>query len=185
MKKQRKAYSSNAEILCKLANLHEMPTIIMEWRKLRHLISCYLDLLSLHSFYDARFSMNRIYSTILQTSAPTGRLAMNCTFFYYHIILIHIFNNYLDPNLQSISNEVTFALPPSAFLKAMTTDSNTSLDLLKNSESNGSDEKKTNKKSGSGSNDTDPNVSALGELGIFINIIILIIIRFLLIWLTL
>lgn len=90
MKRQRKAFSSNAEILCKLANLHEMPTIIMEWRKLRHLISCYVDLLSLHSFYDDRFKMNRIYSTILQTSAPTGRLAMNCMSFLYFFIYLFI-----------------------------------------------------------------------------------------------
>lgn len=78
VKRARKAYSSKAEILCKLADRHEMPTIIMEWRKLRHLSSHYVDILALHSFYDSRYGMHRIYSTISQTSAPTGRLAMNC-----------------------------------------------------------------------------------------------------------
>ncbi len=82
VKRARKAHSTKSEILCKLADRHEMPTIIMEWRKLRHLNSNYIDILDLHSFYDSRFNMHRIYSTILQTSAPTGRLAMNCMFYY-------------------------------------------------------------------------------------------------------
>lgn len=68
--------------------------------------------------------------------------------------------------MQSISNEVTFALPPASFLKAKNSGSDeTSLDLLKNSESNGSDEAKSNSKK-SGSGNSDPNASALGDLGI-------------------
>jgi len=65
----------------------------------------------------------------------------------------------LDPNLQSISNEVVFSLPPPSFMKARTTEADASLDLLKNSENSGSGDKGSKK----GSNEVDP---VTGDLGI-------------------
>lgn len=101
--------------------------MILEFRKLSHLINVYLDPLPHFAFPDKRFHdegtqlvnfvaqncvnynmlslsltggkpMKRIFTTILQTAAATGRLA------------------FTDPNLQSISHEVSF-IPVSGELR--------------------------------------------------------------------
>jgi len=64
----------------KLLHLHEMPGIILEHRRLSHLINVYLDTLYEHCFFNKRFGMHRIYATTMQTAVPTGRLAMECMY---------------------------------------------------------------------------------------------------------
>ncbi|KAL6058785.1 DNA-directed DNA polymerase [Balamuthia mandrillaris] len=87
----QKKKSTASDILFQLQPLHRLPSIVLEHRKLSHLKHTYIEALPPFAFEDTRFNgMHRIYSTILQTAAATGRLA------------------FTDPNLQSIAHDVRF-----------------------------------------------------------------------------
>lgn len=77
-------------VLNKLKYLHPLPDIILQHRKLSLLLQRYLDILNKYAFFDTRFQMKRIFSTISQTTVPTGRLAFD------------------NPNLQAIAHPVSF-----------------------------------------------------------------------------
>lgn len=49
-----------------------------------------MDILSKYAFFNSNYKMYRVYTTVLQTAVPTGRLAMT------------------NPNLQAITHSVTF-----------------------------------------------------------------------------
>lgn len=88
--KKRKHPTTSADVLEKLINLHPFPSILLEHRKLTHLLTHYMDILSKFAHFDLFQNMHRIYSTIQQTVVPTGRLA------------------FTNPNLQAITHPVTF-----------------------------------------------------------------------------
>ncbi len=90
-KKQKLHPSTTAEVLEKLAQFHPLPLLILEHRKLTHLLTHYIDILAKFAFYAEKHNMHRIFATILQTVVPTGRLA------------------FTDPNLQAITHAVSFA----------------------------------------------------------------------------
>eukprot|EP01119_Soliformovum_irregulare_P017101 TRINITY_DN502_c3_g1_i1.p1 TRINITY_DN502_c3_g1~~TRINITY_DN502_c3_g1_i1.p1 ORF type:complete len:706 (-),score=223.71 TRINITY_DN502_c3_g1_i1:759-2876(-) len=89
-KRKKNHLSTSADILLKLQSEHPLPGIILQHRKVSHLQNHYIDILGKYAFFDEKLKMARIYSTILQTTVPTGRLA------------------FTDPNLQAITHEVTF-----------------------------------------------------------------------------
>lgn len=70
IKKTKTGYSTNAEVLQRLAKDHEIAEALLEHRKLAKLINTYTDVLSRE--LDAR--TGRIHTTIQQTVGATGRL---------------------------------------------------------------------------------------------------------------
>ncbi|EFA81626.1 DNA polymerase theta short isoform [Heterostelium album PN500] len=89
----KESYSTNAHHLETISHEHPFPNILMEYRKLSHHINNYADELRKYCYRSTDNSM-RIYSTILQTIVPTGRLAM------------------VFPNLQSIAHPIEFKVAP-------------------------------------------------------------------------
>ncbi|EGG21372.1 DNA polymerase theta short isoform [Cavenderia fasciculata] len=73
------------------------PKMLIEWRKLSHHLLNYVHVLFKFGYYNPDYEMMRIYTTIMQTNVPTGRLAMTY------------------PNLQSIANAFTFRESPISF----------------------------------------------------------------------
>jgi DNA polymerase-1 len=79
-RKTKTGYSTDSEVLESLAERHEFPRRLLEWRSLTKLKSTYLDALPAAQDPEDR----RVHTTFEQTGAATGRLAS------------------LDPNLQNI-----------------------------------------------------------------------------------
>ncbi len=80
VKKTKTGYSTDMEVLEQLKNLHEIPSLVLEYRTLAKIRSTYVDVLP--GMVDPRDG--RIHSTFHQTQAATGRLSSS------------------DPNLQNI-----------------------------------------------------------------------------------
>jgi len=80
VKKTKTGYSTDVEVLEQLKNLHEIPSLVLEYRTLAKIRSTYVDVLP--GTVDPRDG--RIHSTFHQTQAATGRLSSS------------------DPNLQNI-----------------------------------------------------------------------------------
>ena len=74
------AYSTGADILEELAQTHDLPARVLDWRQLTKLKSTYTDALIEHIDPQSR----RVHTTFTMTAANTGRLSSN------------------DPNLQNI-----------------------------------------------------------------------------------
>lgn len=79
MKKTKTGYSTDVEVLQKLAILHDLPAIILNYREVAKLKSTYVDVLP--ELADAE---DRVHTNYQQTVAATGRLSSS------------------DPNLQNI-----------------------------------------------------------------------------------
>ncbi len=77
---EKKAYSTDQEVLQELAKVHIVPRLIMKYRELFKLKSTYID--ALPSYINPK--TGRVHTTFSQTSAATGRLAS------------------YDPNLQNV-----------------------------------------------------------------------------------
>jgi DNA polymerase-1 len=80
VKKTKTGYSTDVEVLEQLKSLHEIPSLVLEYRTLAKIRSTYVDVLP--GLVDPRDG--RIHSTFNQTQAATGRLSSS------------------DPNLQNI-----------------------------------------------------------------------------------
>jgi DNA polymerase-1 len=80
IKKTKTGYSTDAEVLEKLAPLHQLPAKILEYRQLAKLKSTYVD--GLQSLVSPR--TGKVYTTFNQTITATGRLSST------------------EPNLQNI-----------------------------------------------------------------------------------
>ncbi len=80
IKKTKTGFSTDEEVLTRLAGQHPLPALILEYRQIAKLKSTYIDALPL--MIDARD--NKIHATFNQTGAETGRLSSN------------------NPNLQNI-----------------------------------------------------------------------------------
>jgi len=79
-KKTKTGYSTDVEVLERLKDLHEIPSLVLEYRTLAKIRSTYVDVLP--GRIDPRDG--RIHTTLHQTQAATGRLSSS------------------DPNLQNI-----------------------------------------------------------------------------------
>lgn len=79
IKKTKTGFSTDEEVLTKLASKHALPALILEYRQLAKLKSTYID--ALPQMVD---SSSRIHASFNQTGAETGRLSSN------------------NPNLQNI-----------------------------------------------------------------------------------
>ena len=86
--------SCNKEILEMLADLHPLPKIIIEYRTLSKFLQTYVEPLPRMTARDKYFCIERIHSSVLQTSTATGRLAMTW------------------PNLQSVNKSIAFEPVP-------------------------------------------------------------------------
>ena len=53
-KKRKQTYSTSAAFLSKLTHLHPLPSTILQYRKLHHLIENYVDLLGKYAKFDKR-----------------------------------------------------------------------------------------------------------------------------------
>lgn len=82
--------STKADALKLLQDQHEMPGIVLAYRKLVNLKTKYLVRLPTYAVWLPYLEMHRIHATQLQTAVPTGRLATT------------------NPNLQSTPNAKTF-----------------------------------------------------------------------------
>jgi DNA polymerase-1 len=80
IKKTKTGYSTNAEVLEKLAPLHALPAKLLEYRQLAKLKSTYVD--GLQSLVDTK--TEKVHTTFNQTITATGRLSST------------------EPNLQNI-----------------------------------------------------------------------------------
>jgi len=80
IKRTKTGYSTNAEVLEKLAPLHEIPGKMLEYRQLTKLKSTYVD--GLQSLVDTK--TGKVHTTFNQTITATGRLSST------------------EPNLQNI-----------------------------------------------------------------------------------
>ncbi len=80
IKRNKTGPSVDAEVLERLADMHPVPKLVLEYRSLVKLKNTYLD--NLTSYLDPK--TNRIHGSFNQTGAATGRLSMS------------------DPNLQNI-----------------------------------------------------------------------------------
>jgi len=80
VKKTKTGYSTDVEVLERLKDLHEIPSLVLEYRTLAKIRSTYVDVLP--GMVDPRDG--RIHTTLHQTQAATGRLSSS------------------DPNLQNI-----------------------------------------------------------------------------------
>ena len=80
VKKTKTGYSTDVEVLERLKDLHEIPSLVLEYRTVAKIRSTYVDVLP--GRIDPRDG--RIHSTFNQTQAATGRLSSS------------------DPNLQNI-----------------------------------------------------------------------------------
>ena len=80
VKKTKTGFSTDVEVLEQLSNLHEIPSLVLEYRTLAKIRSTYVDVLP--GMVDPRDG--RIHTTLHQTQAATGRLSSS------------------DPNLQNI-----------------------------------------------------------------------------------
>lgn len=80
LKRTKTGYSTNEEVLTRLASHHPLPALILEYRQLAKLKSTYID--ALPKLVDSR--TRRIHATFNQTGTETGRLSSN------------------NPNLQNI-----------------------------------------------------------------------------------
>ena len=70
IKRTKTGYSTNAEVLERLASQHEVVKQILEWRKLAKLINTYTDVLTAAVHPET----GRVHATFRQTTAATGRL---------------------------------------------------------------------------------------------------------------
>ena len=86
VKKIKTGYSTNEEVLTKLAAQHPLPALILEYRQMSKLKSTYLDALPL--LVDPK--TQRLHATFNQAGAETGRLSSN------------------NPNLQNIPIRTDF-----------------------------------------------------------------------------
>eukprot|EP01117_Protostelium_nocturnum_P018964 TRINITY_DN8063_c0_g2_i1.p1 TRINITY_DN8063_c0_g2~~TRINITY_DN8063_c0_g2_i1.p1 ORF type:complete len:548 (+),score=174.39 TRINITY_DN8063_c0_g2_i1:229-1872(+) len=89
-RKGARGYSTAKKVLTQLADYHTLPGIVLEHRKLTNTLTKYLDSLFQYAFKDTNQNIDRIYTTISQTTVPTGRLA------------------FADPNLQAIPHAFQF-----------------------------------------------------------------------------
>jgi DNA polymerase-1 len=80
VKKTKTGYSTDVEVLERLKDLHEIPSLVLEYRTVAKIRSTYVDVLP--ERIDPRDG--RIHTTLHQTQAATGRLSSS------------------DPNLQNI-----------------------------------------------------------------------------------
>jgi DNA polymerase-1 len=80
VKKTKTGYSTDVDVLERLKDLHEIPSLVLEYRTLAKIRSTYVDVLP--GRIDPRDG--RIHTTLSQTQAATGRLSSS------------------DPNLQNI-----------------------------------------------------------------------------------
>jgi DNA polymerase-1 len=80
VKKTKTGYSTDVEVLERLRDLHEIPSLVLEYRTVAKIRSTYVDVLP--GRIDPRDG--RIHTTLHQTQAATGRLSSS------------------DPNLQNI-----------------------------------------------------------------------------------
>lgn len=80
IKKTKTGFSTDEEVLTRLAAKHELPQMILDYRQLSKLKSTYID--ALPKLVDTQ--TNRLHATFNQTGAETGRLSSN------------------NPNLQNI-----------------------------------------------------------------------------------
>ncbi|GAB4236795.1 MAG: DNA polymerase I [Deltaproteobacteria bacterium] len=80
VKKTKTGYSTDVEVLERLKDLHEIPSLVLEYRTVAKVRSTYVDVLP--GMVDPRDG--RIHTTFHQTQAATGRLSSS------------------DPNLQNI-----------------------------------------------------------------------------------
>ncbi|HEX7519796.1 MAG TPA: DNA polymerase I, partial [Candidatus Deferrimicrobium sp.] len=80
VKKTKTGYSTDVEVLERLKDLHEIPSLVLEYRTVAKIRSTYVDVLP--GRIDPRDG--RIHTTLSQTQAATGRLSSS------------------DPNLQNI-----------------------------------------------------------------------------------
>ncbi len=68
----KKKRSTAKNILQQLEDIHPLPGMILEHRKLSHLLNHYMEYLNNYAFFDERFQMYRVFSTVSQTHVPTG-----------------------------------------------------------------------------------------------------------------
>ncbi len=78
-KKTKTGFSTNSEVLSKLAIQHELPAVILEYREISKLKSTYVDVIP-----ELTNGSDRVHTSFNQTVAATGRLSSS------------------DPNLQNI-----------------------------------------------------------------------------------
>eukprot|EP00761_Pharyngomonas_kirbyi_P007509 gb/GECH01007519.1/.p1 GENE.gb/GECH01007519.1/~~gb/GECH01007519.1/.p1 ORF type:complete len:1125 (+),score=246.86 gb/GECH01007519.1/:1-3375(+) len=83
---------TSADVLEKLRKHHPLPGVILEYRKLKTLLTKYINLPSF-AVRDPHTDMQRIFATMIQTHSATGRLAVH------------------NPNLQSIPHPISFPHP--------------------------------------------------------------------------
>ncbi len=86
IKKIKTGFSTNEEVLTKLASKHPLPALILEYRQMAKLKSTYIDALPLLADPVSK----RLHATFNQTGAETGRLSSN------------------NPNLQNIPIRTDF-----------------------------------------------------------------------------
>ena len=70
VKRTKTGYSTDSDVLEKLAESHAIASVVLEWRKLAKLINTYTDVLT-RSVYPVT---GRIHATFQQTTGATGRL---------------------------------------------------------------------------------------------------------------
>ncbi|MEI7998851.1 MAG: DNA polymerase I [Candidatus Omnitrophota bacterium] len=85
VKKTKTGFSTDEEVLSKLASKHPLPALILEYRQIAKLKSTYIDALPALVDQD-----NRLHASFNQTGAETGRLSSN------------------NPNLQNIPVRTDF-----------------------------------------------------------------------------
>ncbi len=81
-------WSTSKDVLKAIKDLHPLPAIILEHRKITGLITKYIDVLPKYVRFNLTLGMDRIHASWMQTSSPTGRLAVK------------------NPNLQCIPHQV-------------------------------------------------------------------------------
>ena len=86
-KKNQRGYSTDAKVLGKLAEVHELPALVLQYRELAKIKSTYIDALPQIA---AHYGDGRVHTSFNETVTTTGRLSSS------------------DPNLQNIPVRTDF-----------------------------------------------------------------------------
>ncbi|XP_023930117.1 DNA polymerase theta [Lingula anatina] len=91
-RQQRQQYSTAKDVLEKLQQLHPLPGLILEWRRITNAITKVVFPVQKEKMYNQRLDMERIHS-VCQTHTSTGRVSMG------------------EPNLQNIPRDFEIVMP--------------------------------------------------------------------------
>lgn len=86
-KKNQRGYSTDAKVLKKLSEIHELPVLVLQYREFAKIKSTYIDALPQIA---ARYGDERVHTSFNETVTTTGRLSSS------------------DPNLQNIPVRTDF-----------------------------------------------------------------------------